>query len=218
MVEAKMAEVKRERGWLDTAMDAAGYARKAYSYLTNGDAEGAEYKAFKELVMKVVKDGESFGKGVNETGLSELLKDGAWGRWQDDQVYVPVVSDIPRIFGGLYDEIVDGAARHRMDEAGLKKATQNYLAVHEIVEATLKPKDHDKYEATLLRALKELGKDGLEEARDAYIAAAATYRARKGAGDRMLDRVGNYMKELKEDVNWLFGAEGMKAAPAAAVA
>lgn len=218
MAEAKIAEGKRERGWLDTAMDAAGYARKAYSYLTSGDAEGAEYKAFKELVRKAVSEGESFGKGVNEASLSELLKDGAWGKWQDDQVYVPVVSDIPRIFGGLYDEIVDGVARYRMDEAGLKKATQDYLAVHEIVEAALKPKDHDKYEATLLRALKDLGKEGLEEAREAYIAAAATYKVRKKAGDRMLDKVGNYMKELKEDVSWMFGAEGAKAAPAAAMA
>ena len=93
MAEAKMSEGKRERGWLDTAMDAAGYARKAYSYLTSGNGEDADYIAYGpifptkakdhhigsgdiEYVVKAARRQVFFIGGINLSNIDEILERG----------------------------------------------------------------------------------------------------------------------------------------------
>ncbi len=193
-----------EKTWGEAATDGIEYAKNVWNWFT-GDRADAEYAAFKDLVRSVVQ-GEEFGKDVHTTGLGELLDDDAWGRWYTNgHIDIPMVSEIPKIFQDMYEGVASAARKYSMSKEGLKQATQNYLKIHEIVESTIKPKDHDLYEATLLRALKDLGMEGLEDAREAYTAAMATYKVRERKGDSMINKVGSYFKDLKEDVAGMFG-------------
>ncbi|GEM_PF-4182718 len=203
-----MAEEKTfgEKTWAEAALDGVEYARGIWNWFA-GNRMDMDYQAFKGLVREVVVNGEEFGKEISETSLDRLTKNDAWGMWRDNQIEVPMASEIPGIFRDLYEGVANRVSRYTMNKDDLNRATQNYLKIHEIVESTLKPKDHDIYEATLLRALKDLGMEGIDDAREAYTAAMATYKVRERSGDSMINKVGRYFKDLKEDVAGMFGGE-----------
>jgi hypothetical protein len=182
------------------------YGKDVLSYIFGKSEDTTEYKAFKGLVREVLAGNELDMSG-KEVPYEKLAQEGVWGKWQGKSYWVPRLGDVGKILKKTYKSAVSAAAKMGMSKKELEENVQEYIRVHEVIEAATKPKDHDAYESTLLRALGDLADEGDMVAYRAYHGALATYKERMSQNDSMVGKISQRYKRLKEDVAGMFGAE-----------
>ena len=164
------------------------------------------YQDFKYLVSRAL-EGDDLGLDVYEVPFERLARENAWGLWKGKRVEIPKLRDIPRMLGEVYKRLTKTYRGKALD-----KQVQDYIELHEKVEAVTKPANHDLYEAKLLKTLSDLAEEGNERAREVYEGALATYKVRKEKGDRFAQNVQRHFPQLERDVQAKFGHGHRKAA------
>ena len=162
----------------------------------------ASYQAFKDVVKRAL-EGDDLGLDIYEVPFESLARENALGVWKGKKIRIPKLRDIPEMLGSGYKRFSERGYRgHALDGQ-----VQDYILLHEKMEAITRPDNHDLYEATLLRALADLANEGDARAGEVYEGAMATYKVRMERGDSFARNVQKYYTWLEQDVQEMFGPE-----------
>ena len=193
-----------------TAKDySTGLYRKAKNYFLGLMGMGCDdpltrdrvtYQNFKYQISRAL-EGDDMGLDVYEVPFERLARKNAWGLWRGRKINIPKLRDIPKMLGESYKRLVGRTYRGK----ALDQQVQGYIELHEKMEAVTKPRNHDLYEATLLRALSDLADEGNPMAAEVYEGAMATYKVRMDNGDSFARDVMRYYNQLEQDVEMMFG-------------
>lgn len=158
------------------------WGETAFDYVSNR----TKYVYVRNVVQRILE-----GKPP-ERNIYEIPYQGgniAWFIGRD--VYIPAVSEIPKIYGEKYDIMLKASG---MDKDDFNKSQRDYILMHELVDSwfterygKIDPRDgirklnqeqHGEMEALLNEALAELHKKGYKNALNVYRASHIMHSAR----------------------------------------
>lgn len=167
-------------GFLEDSL--GDYGTKAFSYVS----DRAKYLYIKNMVGNVLKGGYTRNRRVNEVPLEELQVKDAIGMHYNEDIYIPLVEDVPKIFGNQYKVMVKLSGKGQEE---FNKDVQNYILAHELVESwymekyglqAMDEEEHGKMEAMVLRAYREFSEEGYDYADRLHTAALNVHGLRGG--------------------------------------
>ena len=160
----------------------------------------------KDVVRRYLQ-GEDFGLHGEEVQLSDPELGGNYGYHYGTMYKIPNLSEIPKIFGAAYRNIVEGFTGSQ----SLEESTQKYIELHEIAETlyqyrkgkeTLNEAEHGMFEAYVQKALRSMRWEN-SEAWDIYSACIA-HNSTRGENDGFRKATEKYHPELAEDIAMSF--------------